>query len=54
VNIKGYAVRDRIVVGVYNYAPITTFTLPVGGATNNMFAVTALDYLATEVPRDAL
>lgn len=54
VEIKGYAVRDRIVVEIYNYAAITTFKVSVIGATNDMFGILALDYEATNVPKNTL
>ena len=43
--LTGYAVRDRIVVGVYTYAPITTFLTTVVGA--QLFVITPMDYLIT-------
>jgi hypothetical protein len=50
VALSGYAIRDRIVMGVYNYTAINTFKVAVGGATNDMFVVTSIDYPATQIP----
>lgn len=47
VVLTGYAIRDRIVMGVYTYAPMTTFVVAVSGSTTTMFVITPMDYLPT-------
>lgn len=54
VTLTGYAIKDRIVVGVYNYTNKTDFVVAVGGSTNEMFTVVPVDYTVTTIPKSSI
>ena len=54
VSLTGYAIRDRIVVGVYNYTSIDNFVVALGGSTNEMFTIAPVDYTTTTIPKSSI